>query len=1787
MAEGDFGDPPPLDGDVARHNRELAEKRPPFDPSEAELVGRDEKTDTYRNEDGSFTTLVHAAPVNWQDASGEWQPIDVRLAADDRGDLAPRSSPLAVRLAGEASGTDLGTISGEGWSLSFGLEGAAGKAAQAAKDTARYPEVLEGVDLEYRVGADHLKEVLVLSGPPEPGEDVRFVFPLRLEGLWARTEADGSIVFADAGGEAVLSVPQGVMWEHRSDEELAAAPSPEGSAPVKVALAETPAGPVLVVDPDEGWLAAPERHYPVRVDPTFWAGRASGHWDAFVWSLFPDTNYNGQAQIDGNAYVDKIGETIYGTLASYVKYDLSAMAGKNILDADWYGFFYSSSAFPNWFAIYPVAGGWSDSTVTWNTRPDVVPEIVFGETTAADQWVSRDITTWAQSWVAGSWANHGVALAAPYYFRMAAAEAAGIVDPVKCGVIFQTCDSFISVTYNTPPPASAPTGPANGSIQPSARPTLTSGAVTDGDGDPVKYWYRVATSDDAVTGQTINSGWLDSPSWQIPEGSLRDGVTYWWRVYTWDGVSVTDQAVAPWKFRVNLRLGAQAVSPMDPMGPVQVNLGNGNLVTGTGSPAFASVGGPLGLSYSYNSQAEQAFGLVGSYYWDGMTEPQVVKTESEMSFNWGSDPPDPAITADYFTVRWRGFVTVPYKASNWYFGAVHDDSVTIKVDGQTVLDATGVSTTAQYGLPSNLNANQTVPIEIDFHEVTGNAFFQLYVMGPVSEQEVPPNWLSYTTQLLPQGWQLSGGPAAALRYNTVLYATNGVVLFEPSGVAHPYLADDPEWIEHPNATPGYRSLDGDGSVIVRRGFFLDVFTSAGVQYTFDVWGKLSEIHSTLNDLNPAAAQFGWDTAEGTHRLEWIRDPVSQRQIELRYSADPYQIPPPPPCPTADGFVPAPAGMLCQVTYWDGTVTKLFYNGDGQLARIEDPGGEVTDFGYANGRLSRIRDPLAADVVAAGLRANDDTTRTVIAYDASGRVSSVTAPAPTAGASRPGHTYEYTTAWTETRVHVAGLSEPNGYARRVTLDGAGRISTDTDATGRTTAYEWDPSEDRVLSVADAAGLKTTTIYDAQDRPTDTYGPVPASWFGSDRRPLSQHAAQTPHSTTAYDQDITGLAGAYWDNEDQSGPIELHTWTRGDGVNYYNEWSGSPGTNIGTDHWSATFTGELFLPATGTYTLRLWSDDGSRLYLDDALVTGESSWTDGPGFRDVTVQNPNGPAWHRIRIDLREATGTASVGLKWVPPGGAEGWVPTANLTPRYDLVTSTTDADGRRVDTEYAQPHLGLATAVAVDPAGLNLRTTATYESTYYRRASKTLPRGAATTITDTYYGDTETRARPADCGGGSAVSQAGLSKLATDADPDGAGAQQPVQRERIYDAAGRVVAERVVGDVRWSCISYDARGRVASSTDVAGRTTTNDYSTAGVVVTGFEDSAGGARTTRTEVDLLGRTIRYVDEQGAATRYVYDQPGRQVASYRTLPGGGEAQLTATVYDAAGRVTSSTEYASGTGRTTTYGYDAAGRLETTTRPNGVTTTNTYESEHGRLAVISHEKDSVELSPWSYGYSLGGKVVAEATAGRTRAFTYDGAGRLVRTDENGSPVRDYAYDANTNRCANASSCATPTYSYDNADRLTASPYGSGYVYDAHGNLTGYDTAGGGSVSIAYDGNDHATTITEQVPSEPVTVTAVDFAGAGSDFLSTPDGAGISVTGDLDVRARVGLDDWTPSEWQYLAAKTGTWWPGSVSYAFSVTSSGKLMLEWSPDGSVGYWPESTVAGGAVDGGASDLSGV
>jgi len=96
------------------------------------------------------------------------------------------------------------------------------------------------------------------------------------------------------------------------------------------------------------------------------------------------------------------------------------------------------------------------------------------------------------------------------------------------------------------------------------------------------------------------------------------------------------------------------------------------------------------------------------------------------------------------------------------------------------------------------------------------------------------------------------------------------------------------------------------------------------------------------------------------------------------------------------------------------------------------------------------------------------------------------------------------------------------------------------------------------------------------------------------------------------------------------------------------------------------------------------------------------------------------------------------------------------------------------------------------------------------------------------------------------------------------------------------------------------------------------------------------------------------------------------------------------------------------------------------------------------------------------------------------------------------------------------------------------------------------------------------------------LSLPGEQGSCASTPDSAAISVTGDIDLRIKVALVDWTPPVVRYLISKAVT--SGQYGYDWSMDTGGKLLFRNFPDGVNATSAISTVAVGAADGSAKWL---
>jgi hypothetical protein len=112
---------------------------------------------------------------------------------------------------------------------------------------------------------------------------------------------------------------------------------------------------------------------------------------------------------------------------------------------------------------------------------------------------------------------------------------------------------------------------------------------------------------------------------------------------------------------------------------------------------------------------------------------------------------------------------------------------------------------------------------------------------------------------------------------------------------------------------------------------------------------------------------------------------------------------------------------------------------------------------------------------------------------------------------------------------------------------------------------------------------------------------------------------------------------------------------------------------SDQFVSEVSGYVNITTAGTYNFRLISDDGSRLWLDNALVIDHDG-LHGATPKDGSVALTTGP--HALRIEHFDNAVDQQITLQWQPPG-ASGFtlVPNSALSTDADVVRVT--APGRK------------------------------------------------------------------------------------------------------------------------------------------------------------------------------------------------------------------------------------------------------------------------------------------------------------------------------------------------------------------------------------------------------------------------------------------------------------------------------------------------------------------------------
>jgi RHS repeat-associated protein len=367
----------------------------------------------YLMSDGSVEVVTSLDPLNYQLEDGSWEPIDTSVlpAEGTASGFVNETNGFSTAFPAESGSEPLAQIATDAGTVEIDpVDGEAGPGPTAQVDGSQviFPDVFGSADVAYTVLPTGVKEDIVLPGPAQVQPS--YQFDLTVGDLSARWLPDGAIGLfaADSTGSSYTSpglvfvLPAPVLADAADEVSHA------------VAAEFTQDGPVvsLTLTPEPGWLEAPERAYPVRIDPTVLVAPAPGDaQDTFINKVTPTTNYG--TSWNANAGLKSSTEA----MRALFRFDIAGLGlptNTQLTSATLrlhYTQAFKSPTSPIVLAAHRMTADWAENTATWNSsNAAFYPTAGSTLTTQSerDTWHEFSVKTMAQGWVNGTVANYGV-----------------------------------------------------------------------------------------------------------------------------------------------------------------------------------------------------------------------------------------------------------------------------------------------------------------------------------------------------------------------------------------------------------------------------------------------------------------------------------------------------------------------------------------------------------------------------------------------------------------------------------------------------------------------------------------------------------------------------------------------------------------------------------------------------------------------------------------------------------------------------------------------------------------------------------------------------------------------------------------------------------------------------------------------------------------------------------------------------------------------------------------------------------------------------------------------------------------------------------------------------------------------------------------------------------------------------------------------------------------------------------------------------------------------------------
>lgn len=402
----------------------------------------------YKNDDGEWVEYNNSL-IDASDSTATDDEVSV-YSEDYAGEYTNQSSNIKVNYSKKSKENNMIKVKANDYSVSWGYKNTNKVNSTVVSNDEKlegndkytvlknqvsetiYENIYNNVDIQYFTTSVVVKENIILKNANAQNE---FSIQYKFNKLTAESVNDRLIELKDKSGNVVYSIeaPYMVDAKGRTSTQLSMSITEQKNSKLTVKLAA-----------DKDFLSSSDCQYPVTVDPTF---TTTQEWQqaecSFVDSYHPNTSYGfgSNTGYTGTVNVGTFGSGMYRTY-----YKIKSLPKLNKGDMIVNAYLNLGLCNENFYtdmnvSAYFVSESWSQSTITWNNKPDFETNIVdyqiFNTKTKSGTY-SWNVTSCMKGWYNNK-ANYGIMLKAPdenNVYQCATFASSNYPDTTDCRPLF-------------------------------------------------------------------------------------------------------------------------------------------------------------------------------------------------------------------------------------------------------------------------------------------------------------------------------------------------------------------------------------------------------------------------------------------------------------------------------------------------------------------------------------------------------------------------------------------------------------------------------------------------------------------------------------------------------------------------------------------------------------------------------------------------------------------------------------------------------------------------------------------------------------------------------------------------------------------------------------------------------------------------------------------------------------------------------------------------------------------------------------------------------------------------------------------------------------------------------------------------------------------------------------------------------------------------------------------------------------------------------------------------------